>query len=322
MNIRILTANDVRSAIDMKAAITAMKDAFGQLSRGLARVPVRLGVESDAGVTLFMPAYLESTGDLGAKVASLYMGNPAKGLPAISAVVLVIDSATGSLRALLDGTYLTALRTGAAAGLATDLLARSDASVVTIFGAGAQAPAQIEAVRAVRPIEEVRIVSRTRKSAERFAEHLSGVKARVFEDRSKAVRGAHIITAVTTSEAPVFVGKDVEPGTHINGVGSFTPTMQEVDADTVRRSRIVVDSREAVLEEAGDLIIPINDGVIRAEDLDTELGDIVNGRKPGRTADDEITFFKSVGVAVQDVVTARHVIDAAESRGLGASVEI
>lgn len=279
-------------------------------------------LEAAAGVTLFMPAYLGRTQDLGAKIVSFYGDNPRRGLPAISAVVLVFDSETGMPKALMDAGYLTALRTGAASGLATELLARRDATVLTIFGAGAQAPLQIDAIRCVRPIREVRVVSRRRESAQRLADQIQGVEVRVFEDRSAAVAGAHIIIAATTSTTPVFDGHDVEPGTHINGIGSYTPEMQEVDATVVQRAKIVVDSREAALAEAGDLIIPLRQKTIRQDQVYAELGEIVNGTKPGRTSDTEITFFKSVGVAVQDVAVARRVLRAAESQAHLAVVDL
>ena len=313
MNLQFLTEADVRAAIDMRQAIAAMREAFGQVSAGMARVPVRLRLEAASGVTLFMPAFLERSRDVGAKIVSFYPDNPARGLPAISAMILVFDNETGFPRALMDAGYLTALRTGAASGLATELLARPDASVLTIFGAGAQAPLQIEAVRTVRPITEVRIVSRRRATAERLAAEVEGVDVKVLEDRRKAVSGADVIVAATTSTTPVFDGRDLEPGTHVNGVGSYTPEMQEVDATTVTRATIVVDSREAALVEAGDLIIPIREGLLRREQVDTELGEIVNGTKPGRTSDAQITFFKSVGIAAQDVAVARAVLQAADS---------
>lgn len=306
----------------MRQAIDAMREAFGQLSAGHARVPLRLPLETEKGVTLFMPAYLQDTADLGAKIVSVYGENPQRGLPVINALVLVLDPQTGVPLALMDGTYLTALRTGAGSGLATELLAREDASVVAVFGAGAQARTQLEAVRAVRPIREVRIVSRTPESARRFAEEVKGVDVRVMDDRGAAVRGAHIIIAATTSSAPVFDGREVELGTHINGVGSYTPEMQEIDATVIQRAKIVVDQREAALEEAGDLIIPIQQSLISADDIYAELGEIVNGDKAGRTSEDEITFFKSVGNAAQDVVTARWVLRAAEAKGLGTLVAL
>jgi ornithine cyclodeaminase len=277
---------------------------------------MRVRLDGASGVTLFMPGYLQRTGDVGAKIVSFYGDNAKRGLPAISAVVMVFDSETGFPTALMEAAYLTALRTGAASGLATDLLARRNASVLTIFGARGQAPTQIEAVRAVRPIKEVRIVSRRRESADRLAKQLKGVDVRVMDDRSAAVTGADVITAATTTATPVFNGRDVQPGTHINGVGSYTPEMQEIDSITVQRARVVVDSRDAALKEAGDLIIPLREGLIRGEHVDTELGEVVNGTKPGRRSETDITFFKSVGVAVQDVAVARRVLQAAGQRGL------
>jgi ornithine cyclodeaminase len=322
MQLRILSESDVRSAITMRQAIEAMREAFGQLAAGEATVPLRTSLETEKGVTLFMPAYLKGSGDLGAKIVSVYAGNPALGLPTINAVVIALDGGTGQPLALMDGTYLTALRTGAASGLATELLARPNASIVAVFGAGAQARTQLEAVRTVRPIREVRIVSRTRSSAERFAAEIEGVAVRVMDDRSAAVQGAHIVIAATTSSTPVFDGRDVAPGTHVNGIGSYTPEMQEVDATLVQRAKVVVDSREAALAEAGDLIIPLRQGLITADHIHAELGEIVNGDKAGRTSDDEITFFKSVGNAAQDVVTARWVLQAAEEKGLGTVVTL
>jgi len=322
MKLRILSEADVRAAIDMRQAIEAMREAFGQLAAGQATVPLRTPVETEKGLTLFMPAYLRGTGDLGAKIVSVYPDNPALGLPTITAVVIVLDGQTGQPLALMDGTYLTALRTGAASGLATELLARRDAQVVAVFGAGVQARTQLEAVRAVRPIREVRIVSRTRASAERFAAELEGVTVRAMDDRRAAVQGADVIIAATTSATPVFDGGDVAPGTHVNGIGSYTPEMQEVDATLVQRAKVVVDSREAALAEAGDLIIPLRQGLIAEDHIHAELGEIVNGTKPGRVADAEITFFKSVGIAVQDVVTARWVLQAAEAKGLGTVVAL
>lgn len=322
MQLRILTQDDVRSAISMRQAIDAMREAFGQVSAGEAKVPLRLPMETERGVTLLMPAYLQGSGDLGAKIVSVYGDNPQRNLPMINALVLVFDHETGLPLAVMDGTYLTALRTGAGSGLATELLAREDASVVAVFGAGAQARTQLEAVRTVRPIEEVRIVSRTRASAETFAGEIEGVDVKLMTDRSAAVRGADVIITATTSATPVFDGHAVEAGTHINGVGSYKPEMQEIDATVVQRAKIVVDQRAAALEEAGDLIIPLNQGLITADDIHAELGEIVNGERAGRTSDDEITFFKSVGNAAQDVVTARWVLAAAQEKDLGQIVHL
>jgi len=322
LRLRILSADDIRSAVDMATAIDAMADAFGQLHRGRAEAPVRLSLPGDGGVTLFMPAYLRDSGAMAAKVVSVYPSNRERGLPAIHAVVLVLDPETGLVEALMDGTYLTALRTGAVCGLATRLMAREDARVLTVFGAGVQARTQIEAVRAVRAIDEVRVVDQVRARAEELAAELDGVDARVVEGADEALSGADVICAATTSYTPVFDGTRLEPGTHVNAIGSFKPEMQEIDAETVRRARLVVDERASALEEAGDLIIPLRDGVIGHDHIVGELGDLIEGRVAGRTSPDEITFFKSVGVAVQDAAVAHRVLSRAESDGLGVEVDL
>lgn len=324
MQLRILTQADVRDAITMPEAIDAMREAFVQLSAGRAHVPPRVSLQTDRGMTLFMPAYLQINGGLGAKVVSVCEENRRRGLPAIHAAVLVVDAETGAPCALLDGTYLTALRTGATSGLATRLLARSNASTLAIFGAGGQARAQLEAIRQVRPIHEVRIVSRTRASADRFARDTQGrgCRVRVLDDPAAAVKDADIIVAATTSATPVFPGAAVAPGTHVNGIGSYTPTMQEIDAELIRRARIIVDCREAALAEAGDLVIPIEQGLLTPHDIAAELGAVADGSAHGRTSDDEITFFKSVGNAVQDIAVSHRIVEAAEARDLGLTVEL
>ena len=322
MKIRILSADDVRACIDMCAAIDAMADAFAALAAGRATVPLRLPLQTAHGVTLFMPAHLEESAGTGAKIVSVNARNAARGLPAIHAVVLVLDEETGRMRALMDGTWLTALRTGAVGGLAARLLAREEARTVALFGAGVQARTQLEAVRCVRPITDVRIVSRSGASADRLAAELEGVSARRVDDPGEAIEGADIVIAATTSATPVFSGAGVAPGTHVTGVGSFTPEMREVDTALVTRARVIVDQREAVLAEAGDLAGPIADGVIDASVIAAEIGEVVLGRAAGRTAHDEITFFKSVGNAVQDLAVAAHVLERAEAAGLGVVVDL
>ena len=255
-------------------------------------------------------------------MVSVNPGNAARGLPAIHAVVLVLDVLTGRPTALMDGTWLTALRTGAVGGLAADLLARSDAKTVALFGAGVQARTQLEAVRCVREITEVRVVSRSGASADRLAGEVVGVRAVRVDDANEAIEGADIIIAATSSSTPVFDGARVEPGTHVTGVGSYTLDMREVDTALVQRARIIVDQREAVMEEAGDIVGPIRDGVVDETVIIAEIGEVVLGRVPGRTADSEITFFKSVGNAVQDVAVAARVLAAAESEGHGLVVDL
>ena len=319
---RVLSRSDVLSVIRMPEAIEVMARAFGQLSGGQAEMPVRVVLKSGPGVTLFMPSRLGSEGRRGAKVVSLYQGNRDLGLPSIHGVILMVDDETGRPLALMDAGELTAIRTAAAAGLAARLLSSKTASVLTVFGAGAQAPKQIGAVRAVRPIEEVRVVSRHGESAQALAKSLEGVEARAVRDAEEAVRGAHIVVAATTSTSPVFPGAALPPGVHVSGVGSFTHEMQEVDVDVVRRARVVVEDRASAMEEAGDLIIPIGAGQVPTDVIDCELGDIVNGKAPEGRAGHELTFFKSVGTAVQDVAIGGAVLDAAEREGVGTLVEM
>ena len=320
MLIRILSAADVRAALPMPKAIDAMRHAYGQLSAGTAVAPPRQHIFTDKGVTLIMPAYLPERSEFGIKVVSVYDDNPNLNLPRITATVLVLDPATGSPKAFMDGASLTAIRTGAGGGLAADLLARKDAKIVGLFGAGVQARAQLQAVMAVREITRVNLISRTQTSAEQLAAEISKwtdvAAVNLVSTPQAVVADADIVLCATTSATPLFDGNALQAGTHITAVGTFVPEKREVDTTTIRRShRIVVDSREACLEEAGDLIIP------NAE-IDAEIGEIVNGDKQGRQSDDEITFFKSVGVAVQDAVAAAAVLAAAEAKGLGTLVEI
>ena len=320
MPIRILSASDVRAALPMPKAIDAMRHAYSQLSADKVTAPPRQHLSTDKGVTLIMPAYLPERSEFGIKVVSVYDDNPNLDLPRITATVLVLDPVTGVPKAFMDGASLTAIRTGAGGGVATDLLARQDAKKVGLFGAGVQARAQLQAVMAVRDIACVNLISRTQASAQQLATEISGwtdaPEVSLVSTPQEVVEDADIVICATTSATPLFDGNDLQPGTHITAVGTFVPEKREVDTTTIRRSdRIVVDSREACAEEAGDLIIP------NAE-IDAEIGEIVNGDKPGRQSDDEITFFKSVGVAVQDAVAASVALAAAEAKALGTLIEI
>ncbi|MDE2875203.1 MAG: ornithine cyclodeaminase family protein [Gemmatimonadota bacterium] len=317
MNVRIVSRAEILSLITMSDAIDAMARAFGQLSAGSAEMPVRVALATGGGISLFMPARLGGAGERGAKVVSVFGENRARGLPSINGVILMLDDETGLPVALMDGGELTAIRTAAAAGLAARLLSRPDSRVLAIFGAGVQAPRQIEAMRTVRPIEEVRVVSRGPDSARRLASSLKGVGARAVSDPAEAVDGADIIVAVTTSGTPVFDGSALPAGTHVSGSGSFMPHMREVGSEVVTRARVVVEEREAALEEAGDLVIPIGEGLVTTDVIDADLGEIVNGDAPGGNAGRELTFFKSVGTAVQDVAIGAEVLRRAEAAGVG-----
>jgi ornithine cyclodeaminase len=269
-----------------------------------------------------MPAYILGEPISTVKVVSVYPGNPARGLPTINARVLVLDAQTGKLLALIDGTSLTALRTGAASGLATQLLARDDAQILGVIGAGAQARTQIEAVCVVRPISEIRVYSPNH--APFMVDELRGkYSARIVEAPGghEALAGADVIVAATNSKTPVVHNEDIAPGVHINGVGSFTPEMQEIGPNVVSRARVIVDHRESVWAEAGDLIIPRDQGIILEQHAQIEIGEVAAGLAPGRETADQITFFKSVGNAVQDAAVASRVLQVAEERGLGQVVE-
>jgi ornithine cyclodeaminase len=222
----------------------------------------------------------------------------------------------------MNGAYLTALRTGAAGGLATELLAVEDASVLTVFGAGPQARTQIEAVRAVRPIREIRLASRPTEGARILADELEGVDAQVFEDPEKAVLGAQVIVTATDSRKPVFPGGAIGEGVHVNAIGAFTPEMAEVDGDLISRAKVVVDLRATVMAEAGDLVQAIEGGAFFLESIHAELGEVVNGERTGRESPREITLFKSVGNAAQDVAVAGRILDAAVGQDVGTLLEI
>lgn len=327
MEIRVLSAQDVRQALPMVEAIEVMRSAFGQLSANQADMPLRTRLQTDKGLLLLMPAFLRQSRELGFKMVSVWADNPNRGLPAIIALATVLDPDTGQPLALMNGEALTAIRTGAGGGLATDLLARDNAKVVTVFGSGVQARAQLEAVCVVRRIEEVRIVGRTPSSVELFANEIAHwpnapAKISIAGSRNEAVEGADIIITATTSAKPVFDGRYLSPGAHITGVGSFTRHMQEVDEVAVKQSKIVVDSIQACLAEAGDLVIPLEKNVISKLDIHGELGAIVNGQISGRQSDEEITFFKSVGVAIQDAAAANAILREAEAQHLGTMVHL
>lgn len=321
---RILTASDLQSSITMREAIDAVREGFIALSTGRARVPLRNVLSAPEGMTLFMPAYLQGSTFSMVKVVSVYPQNARFGLPNILASVLVLDAETGQPRALLDGTYLTALRTGAASGLATELLARPDAATLGMIGAGGQAYMQVAAICAVRPIHEVRIYSRSAEKAMKLSERLQSnfptIAFRAVPSAAEALHNVEVMVAVTTASTPVIFAEDVAPGTHINGVGSYIPTMQEIAADVVTQSRIVVDSREGCLAEAGDLLIPIQNGQLTIDTIHAEIGEVAAGLKPGRETADQITFFKSVGNAVQDAAVATRIVVAAEKHGVGTAV--
>lgn len=325
----VLNAEDVRRALPMAAAIEAMKRAFAALTDGRAVVPARahLAIEPHDGVSLVMAAYVnDAAGEaLAVKVVSLFDHNTDRGIPRIQAAVLAFEPDTGRPMALLEGATLTAIRTGAASGAATDILARPDSRAVAVFGAGVQARTQLEAVCTVRRIETVLVCDPLPDAVEAFIADMAGDEPiprdiRPAADPAEAVRDADIICCATTSSTPVFSDADLKPGAHINAIGSYQPHVQEIPAETVVRALVVVDSREAALAETGDLIQPIERGLISPEHIHAELGELVLGRRAGRASAEEITLFKAVGIAVQDAVAARAALARAQELALGQEV--
>jgi ornithine cyclodeaminase/alanine dehydrogenase-like protein (mu-crystallin family) len=324
--LRILSRYDVRRALPMADAIGLMESAFVQLSSGEAVVPQRLSVEmpENGGRALIMPVYLPRIARFGVKLVSLFRENPGKDLPYIHALFLVMDGNDGRPLALLDAEYLTALRTGAASGLASRLLSKQDSSTLVLFGAGAQARSQLEGVCAVRPIRRAYVYDTNPERVEAFrrctADH---VNCNIIPASSPdVVSEADIVCTATTSRKPVFSDSSLRPGTHINAIGAYRQDMCELPAETVLRARVIVDHRASCLNEAGDLLQVIRDGRMRPEEIHAELGEVVSGKATGREDEQEITIFKSVGNAVQDLAAAHRVLVEAERQGLGSEVRL
>lgn len=325
MKLLVLSADDLARALSMKESIEGVKDAFSRLSAGRASTPPRTAVDVPAagGTTLLMGAHVDGLG-LATKTVSVFPGNRERGEPVVHGLVLVLDPETGQPQALCDGTFLTALRTGAASGVATELLSRTDARVGAVIGCGPQGRTQALAIDCVSELEEIRLCDRQIEVASRLADDLReqvGARLVVHGDPSRAIADADVICAATTSATPVFDGKLLKPGAHVNGVGSFTLEMRELDGETVSRSRVFIDSMESALAEAGDLVSAENEG-LTSRDRWVELGLVAAGLAPGRRSASEITLFKSVGHAVQDVAVAATACAAARERGLGRVVEL
>ena len=322
MRLLALSADDIRRALPITAAIEATKAAFADLSAGRATVPQRatLPVRDDA-LFLVKPA-VQPEAAFGSKLLSYFPNNPTKDLPTIQGVVVLFDSNDGSPAGVCDGGFLTAWRTAAATGAATDLLAREDASRAVLFGAGAQARTQVLALDAARPLERIAVCARSLRSAERFAEEVDElVSAQVVAVETADLAEADVVCTATPATSPLFEGASISPGCHVNCIGSFRPDMREVDSDLIARSRVFVDSRGPVSLEAGELIHAVERGISRPEEW-TEIGEVVEGLRPGRSAPDEITLFKSVGVAVQDTAAGAAALAEARRLGIGTQIDL
>jgi ornithine cyclodeaminase/alanine dehydrogenase len=322
----ILNKADVASLLEMKDCMTVVEQAFAELSDGTAVLPLRIGITPPDGVSLYMPAYLKKMEALACKVVTVYKDNPSKhNLPTTIGKVLLQDPKTGDVVCIMNGGYLTAVRTGAVSGVATKYLARKDKrQVAGILGAGVQARMQLWAVCEARTISKALVYDISDAAVDSFIAEM-GLKLDLEILKAKNANEllkADIICTATSSPTPLFDGNLVREGTHINGIGSHSPTARELDSAIVKRSKFIGDSREACFKEAGDIIIPFNAGEIPNSHFYAELGEIITGKKGGRVNDNEITIFKSNGLAIQDVAAAKLVYDKAIAKGIGIEVEI
>jgi ornithine cyclodeaminase len=315
----------------MPECIRVMRDALGALARGEALVPLRtiMRVPGVGGFLGLMPGYISplkgQEGALGMKAVSVFPGNAKRGIDTHQGAVLLFEADTGRLSALMDGAAITAIRTAAVSGVATDLLARRDASELAILGAGVQARTHIDAVAAVRPLRQVRIWSRNPERAAALAAELRPRFQFPIEPATSvetAVRAADIVATVTASPEPILQRPWLKEGVHINAVGSSIPTSREIDTATMAAARLFVDRRESALAEAGDLLIPMLEGAVKGDHIQSELGDVIIGKDPGRRSPTELTLFKSLGLAVEDVASAAYIVRRARETGTGQTVKM
>ena len=323
----LLNQNDVMKVLDMSPCMEVVEKAFAELASGTAVLPLRINLFTQEGLALYMPAYLKEMGALACKVVTSYVNNPAKHhLPTIMGKVLLQDPETGDVICIMDGGYLTAVRTGAVSGVVTRYLAREDkGQKVGIFGAGAQARTQLWAMTVARDIARACVYDVDDEAVSRLiAEMAPKLQLDIIKATSpeQILEEADIICTATSSPTPLFDGSKVREGTHLNSVGSHTPKAREMDTAIIKRSKVIADSYDACLREAGDIIIPIEEGAIDKSHLRAELGEVITGKKTGRADAREITLFKYNGLAIQDTATARLVYDKAVQAGIGTSVEL
>lgn len=322
----VLSKSDVMSLIDMKECISVVESAFKEYGSGKAYMPKGTIVPDDDGVSLFSPSYLKDSKALACKIVTVYR-NPENNNPAsIVSKIFVQDISTGEVKCIMDGEYITGLRTGAASAVATKYLSRNaEGMTLGIFGSGIQARTQLIAVDCVREISRVYIYSENKKKALEFIEDMS--KKYNFEfilakTPAELTANSDIICTATTSMIPVFKGENLKPGTHINGVGSYKPNTRELDSETIKKAVFIGDSKETVLREAGDFLIPLKEGEITRSHFYADLGEITTGRKRGRLRKNEITVFKSLGMAIHDNAAAKFVYEKAVKLGIGEKINI
>ncbi|WP_167619368.1 ornithine cyclodeaminase family protein [Maribellus sediminis] len=324
--VRIIKAAEIKQNYSMKKAIDAMEQAFSSLSSGESFVPARYvsSLPSKQLLMLFKPAHVEKDNRVSVKIITQREKSCIQGIPTIQGIILVIDSVTGEILSIMDGEYITALRTGAASGLATRYFSRKDAQTLALFGCGSQGRTQLEAVLCERNIKKVFLFDKNKNRASRLIEEMGKqIKTEMIFTRDTSVLSeADIICTATNSTKPLFKREDVKMGVHINAIGSFQPHMQEIDPFLIRDAKVYVDQAEPCLKESGDLIKPIFEGVISEIHIVGEIGDFCLNKIKGRESDDDITLFKSVGVAIQDYAVATDIYNASLTENFGQVIKL
>ncbi len=327
MKVLIINQHEVQQLLPMDECMQAVRESLSTLAEGEAINPLRpvLWLPEKVGALGMMPAYLGNLGAMGIKVVSVFPGNEGTEYDSHQGAVMLFETGNGQLLALIDASEITAIRTAAATGVATDLLANPDARSLAILGSGVQARSHLRAMLAVRPFERVRVWSRHEVNARSFAVQASAQvesPIEVAKSARDAVEGADVICTVTSAEEPILEGRWLEEGLHVNAVGSSVPFTRELDTEAVVRSRLFVDRRESTLNEAGDFLFPKKEGAIDNDHILAEIGDILIGEHPGRESASEITLFKSLGIAVEDLAAAELVYRNALDQGIGTQVEL
>jgi len=323
-HIRVLSEEDVRSALSMDQAIIVMAKAFAQLSHGLLSMPVRMVSHFDQTMLFYKPAASKNEHIIGVKLLTQVGSNRGQSLPVIQGLILLTDYHNGRFLALMDGTYITSLRTGAASGLATKWLSREDAKVAAIFGAGVQGRTQLMAICKVRCIEKAYIFDILAEATGAFIDQMQPVcNAKLISGSSlEVLKEVDIICTATDASKPLFDMSHLKKGVHINAIGSFRPCMTEIHEEVIAQAQVYVDHKESALAESGDLINPVQSGVVSESHIVGEIGALINGEIPGRTDEGGVTVFKSVGVAVQDLATAYAVYQNAITHNLGQMIHL
>ena len=327
MEILVVNQSEVPQLLPMDECMEVMAEALKALARGEAILPLRptMYLPDRTDSLVMMPAYLGNLDVVGLKVVTYFPGNQGTSHDTHQGGVMLFDTANGSLLALIDATEITAIRTPAVTGVATDLLARPEASTLAILGSGTQARGHLEAMMLVRPINQVRVWGLPLEDARDFAEREGarhGVDIRAAETAESAVAGADVVCTTTSAREPVLFGKWLEPGMHINAIGSSIPFTRELDTEAVVKSKMFVDRRESALNEAGDFLMPKEEGAIDENHIRGEIGELLLGRVEGRSSSDEITLYKSLGLAIEDLASAYHIYTSAKEKGLGTWLEL